>query len=167
MKTKRLIFQKWSVLLIIACLAAVTSLLAQDKPVGKNMKEQILAQQSAFITKELDLTQQEAQIFWPVFNEYHKKRDALRKDYMEKYGKMKKNPDSLSQNELKELTDSQIIQEQKMLDLKKEYHAKYKAVLPMAKVYKLYQAEREFRQMLFKRLREHGKGESRRGRFRR
>ena len=41
-------------------------------------KEQIAAFRVAFITKELSLTSREAQLFWPVYNEYQDKLESLR-----------------------------------------------------------------------------------------
>jgi len=37
--------------------------------------------------------------------------------------------------------------------LRKEYHAKYKTVLPPVKILKLYQAEREFKRVLIQKIR--------------
>ena len=63
--------------------------------------------------------------------------------------------DSLTKSQLEDLADCQLQKEQALLDLKKEYHTKFKTVLPDQKVAKLYLAEWEFKMMLMKRMRGH------------
>ncbi len=41
--------------------------------------EKIKSLKVAFITEKLSLTSKEAQSFWPVYNEFEEKRDALTK----------------------------------------------------------------------------------------
>ena len=52
-------------ILLLACLTL--SLNAQEKK--ENRKEQIESQKIAFFTAELELTPEEAQLFWPVYNQ--------------------------------------------------------------------------------------------------
>lgn len=122
---------------------------------GKIIREKISAQQTAFITSELDLSVEEARAFWPVYDEYLLKKKNIQHAYNEKYGKWRNNLDSLPKAQQNEFADSPLDLEQKMLDLKKEYHAKFKSILPPLKVAKLYIAEREFKMMLMKKMREH------------
>ena len=42
-------------------------------------RDEIQSQKIAFFTQELDLTPQEAQAFWPVYNENWKKSEAARR----------------------------------------------------------------------------------------
>ena len=44
-------------------------------------REKMEAQKIAFITKQLELTPDEAKVFWPVYNEYDAKRLELRKSF--------------------------------------------------------------------------------------
>ena len=115
----------------------------------------IEAQRIAFITKELNLTPDEAKIFWPVYNEYDTKRHELKKSFKESGDFHKTDFDKLTEKEANQLLDNQIVEAQKFLDLRKEYHAKFKSVLPAVKVLKLYDAEREFQKMLMDKIRQH------------
>jgi hypothetical protein len=96
-------------------------------------RDQIKAQKVAFITGQLNLTPQEAEKFWPVYNECEDKKEGIKKEF---------------------IADDQILLAQRLLDLQKEYQAKYKTILPIRKVVMLYQAEREFRHVLLERIRE-------------
>ena len=46
-------------------------------------------------------------------------------------------------------------QEEALLNLKKEYHSKYSKILPATKIFKLYEAENNFKRKLMERM---GKG---------
>jgi hypothetical protein len=117
----------------------------------------IEAQRVAYITKEVDLTPDEAKVFWPVYNEYESRRHELRKSFRNSDDFHKIDFDKLTEKEATQMLDNQIIEAQRYLDLRKEYHAKFKAVLPAVKVLKLYDAEREFQKMLIDKLRQHNK----------
>jgi len=92
----------------------------------------------AFITKRLELSQQEAQKFFPLYNEYRKE---MREIVHEKRTTDQKRP---SQNELE--FDSEV------LSCKKKYREKFKQVIPDYKALRFFEVEREFREQLFKEL---------------
>ncbi len=126
-----------------------------DKGEKKEQKrEEIKAMKIGFITDKLKLTTDEATKFWPVYNEFQAKMEKLHEDRRANHKKLKKGLDSLSNTEVEKLTDQELLFEEKVLALKKEYHAKFKAVLPIKKVALLYQAEHEFRRELLKKARE-------------
>jgi hypothetical protein len=122
-----------------------------------DQRKNIEAQRVAFITKEVNLTPDEAKVFWPVYNEYESKRHELRKSLKNSDDFHKVDFEKLSEKEANQMLDNQLVEAQKYLDLRKEYHAKFKAVLPAVKVLKLYDAEREFQKMLIDKLRQHNK----------
>lgn len=115
--------------------------------------EKMEAQRIAFITQELDLTPDEAKVFWPVYNEYDKKRHELKKSVRDNL--LKEDIEKLTEKEAALILDNQITEAQKLLDLRKEYHARFKAVLPAVKVLKLYETERDFQKMLIDKMRKH------------
>ena len=91
---------------------------AQSKEDQKqNKKEQMEAMKVAYITKELNLTAEEAQIFWPVYNKYNEVLDELKTEGRELKKSIKKDPESLNKMSEKEL--DQIIYKQFELDEKK------------------------------------------------
>jgi hypothetical protein len=123
-------------------------------------REEIKALKIGFITEKLKLTTDEATKFWPVYNEFQAKKDKLNEERRANHKKLKKGIDSLSNAETEKIIDLDLVLEERELALKKEYHAKFKAVLPMKKAALLHQAEHEFRKELLKKAREqHGKGQ--------
>ncbi len=133
-------------LIVFFCLAAM----AQPPKNQQEKKEHIEQLKISFITQKLDFTRDEAQKFWLVYNEYHDALEALRKERREKFKGYRERFDELSEKEMTELADEQIIHRQRELDLMKKYHAEYKSVLPIKKVAMLYRAEEEFKREVLK-----------------
>lgn len=120
-------------------------------------KEKIEAMRIGFITQKLDLTSDEAQEFWPVYNDFQKKKDEMQKKKREDKRNMKANLDSLTEKQIESMVDAEMIFRQKSLDLEKEYHGKFKSVLPIKKVAKLYRAEEQFTHRLLDQISDRGK----------
>lgn len=149
MKTIKII----CMLMIAMALLAQGSLNAQSTTQSfQSKKEKINAQKAAFITSKLNLSADESKNFWPVYNEFEAKKDAIRKDFNKEYKSV--SADSVSETKAKELITAQLKMEQDILDLKKEYMTKFLAVLPASKVLKLQEAEQDFKKFLLKVLQE-------------
>jgi Spy/CpxP family protein refolding chaperone len=118
-------------------------------------RENIEAMKIAFITQKLDLTPEEAQQFWPVYNQYSDKTKELRKKRRQGNREARQqNFDELSDKEVEQLVNDDIVNRQKELDLQKEYNEKFKAILPIKKVAKLYAAEEQFKVVLINKLKD-------------
>jgi hypothetical protein len=132
-------------------------MLAQP-PISKKKMEQIESQKIAFISTELDLTPEEAQVFWPVYNQYSKELRAFHDNRREGPKKINKNLSDLSDAELEKILDDMIGEFANMqmqeVKIKKKYHIEFKKVLSIQKVALLYKSERKFRGKLLRRLKE-------------
>jgi Spy/CpxP family protein refolding chaperone len=127
---------------------------AQESGDASEKKESIEAMKIAFITKKLDLSPQEAQQFWPVYNQYSEKTKELRKKRRQESRETRSNLDELSDKEVEQFINNDLINRQKELDLQKDYHEKFKAILPIKKVAKLYVAEEQFKVVLINKLKD-------------
>ncbi len=134
-----------SVLKGIGILALCLSMISGYAQSGQSKKEQKEAQRVAFFTEKLELTPEEAEKFWPVYREYKKAQTDLRKN---ERPKKDKSIGEMTDDEVQELLDGMINYKQKELDLKKKYHEKFKTILPIKKVAKLYHAEEQFKKHL-------------------
>ena len=103
---------------------------AQEEQPSEKKLADIEALKVAFISKELELTPDEAQKFWPVYNQYSKELKATRVD----------NPDVLERDE-------------KILNLRKRYKEQFTKILGPQRVNNMYNAESKFNQLLFKAMR--------------
>ncbi len=117
-------------------------------------REDIETLKIGFLTKRLDLTPEEAQKFWPVYNQYSYKLQDIRKKRREDFRDTKQKFDELSDKEVEAAVDNEIAFRQKELDIQKEYHSKFKGVLPIKKVAKLYASEEQFKMELLNKLKD-------------
>lgn len=128
----------------------------QERRFMEQKREEIQAQKIAFITQELRLTPQEAEKFWPVYNEYDEQRKQYEKGQLEQvYGDVPE-LELLTDKEVDSIMLSKLDREQKMVDLRADYYVKFKKVLPVKKVYMLQKAEMDFKRILLDRIREGG-----------
>lgn len=145
--------------ILITALALSAPALAQGPAHKKNelreqKRENLEAMKVAFITQKLELTPEEAQVFWPIYNQYSEKLQELRKKKRMESKSTKQNFDELSDKEVEQAVDNEMMYRQKELDIQKEYHAKFKSVLPIKKVAKLYTTEEQYKRVLLDKLKD-------------
>jgi hypothetical protein len=113
-------------------------------------KEKIEVLKVAFITKKINLTSNEAQVFWPLYNELTDKLEA-NQAYVRQYLKSA-NKAEITDKEAEELINADIIALKKEAELHKEYYEKFKKILPVTKVAQLRIAEHEFRKEIIQHI---------------
>lgn len=125
---------------------ALFSMTAMAQPKG-NWQERIKSEKIAFITTELELTPEEAQTFWPVYNQIEKKaqesQQAVKTTYRALLEALKS--DTATDKEIDKLLDDYLAAKLAQKNIGKDDAAKYRKVLPSKKVAKLYVAEEKFR----------------------
>lgn len=118
----------------------------------ESRKDKIEAMKISFITQKLDLTTKEAQLFWPIYNEYQDKLQAIRKSKRKEAKAIRNDIDDLPDAEVEAMIDAEIQSKQQEASLAKEYHAKFKQILSVKKVAKLYRAEEDFKRELLNQI---------------
>lgn len=116
-------------LLIALLLIGSAPAFAQDDEPTRNNPEakKIQAMEVAYMTKELNLTPEEAQKFWPVFNKYREDVRGVIQD--------RSNTDQLDK-------------QQRVLDLRKRYRTDFSRILTMERANRVFSSEDQFRQMV-------------------
>lgn len=111
--------------------------------------EAIKAQKVAFLTQQIDLTSQEAQKFWPIYNEWEKQWGALngKREGLEAQMRRTLRSDKPNVNPFLE-PYMQTFQEEQAL--RSMYHYKYCSILSPEKVAKLYIAEKRFQNQMLR-----------------
>ncbi|PCH91176.1 MAG: hypothetical protein COB85_09415 [Bacteroidetes bacterium] len=157
MKTNKLLFGTLIVLLI-----ATIAFAQPGSRSGERLKN-IESQKIAFITSKLDLTPEEAQKFWPVYNQCQKQQREMRDKNKPKSADGKRpNIDEMSDKEVEELINKRMDANQKELDIQRNCLEQYKRVLPIKKIAKLFQTEKQFKRELLKQMRTKREGQPRR-----
>ncbi|WP_426491645.1 hypothetical protein [Hymenobacter sp. 102] len=103
----------------------------------------------AYLTEQISLTPDQAQKFWPVYNEFTtKRRDLNRRMRLLRPASL----DALSDQQIKDnLTQSFTLRQQE-ITLEKEYFDRLQRVISVRQVGKLFIAERQFTKEVLKRV---------------
>lgn len=139
--------------LVLICLWAIISIGEVSAQKGGPNREKIETMKIGFITQKLDLTTEEAQKFWPVYNQFTNEMEKSRKDFRGKMMEEVKDIDNMTEAEANKALNDMINYKTAEVDLIKKYNAEFKKVLPSKKVVKLFMAEQEFKRELLKKLR--------------
>lgn len=140
-------------LTLVALLTLIFSgTFSQEGAKKEHKKERI----TAYLVKNLSLTEKEQKTFLPLYEQFIKDKQALRKNFkkQEKNGKIMS---ELTDEEVEKLLNESFDFKQKQLDLKKSYHLKYKQVISIKKIAKLYHLERQMMKKMGKMKMKRGK----------
>lgn len=135
--------------LLSIALAGFSQVNAQDG------NDKIESMKIAFITKRLQLTPEESQKFWPVYNQYEAEKKQIRQSTMGTVKELKEDGD-FTNAEAEQAISKYIEFKAKDLELIKKYVAEFRKILPATKVAKLVTAEEHFKKMLMKQAQQGG-----------
>lgn len=151
-------------MIIVASMAAIATFAqtpqqGQQKgprPDGKGWGERMEAEKVAFYTKYIGLTPEEAQLFWPIYNEAEKEQKAIARENREA-GKALNQAlaGKIEGADIAALTKAYVATLGKRVDNQK-YFEFYSQILPAEKVAKVFLAEEKFRRQQIQRLSEGG-----------
>ena len=126
----------------------------------KEKREKVKALKVAYITEQLDLTTEEAQKFWPIYNTFDDKQAELRHEKMRAIldrfepGSVEK----LSEKDASTLLTQMETIEENLFTLRKKFIKDLQGVISAKKIIKLKKAEEDFNRHLLKQMREKRKG---------
>jgi hypothetical protein len=118
--------------ILILLFSSASFAMAQEDPADK-----IQALKIAFISQKLQLTTDEAQKFWPVYNNY----------------------ETDMRQALTNRKDNVLENDEKLLNVRKRFKPEFEKILGQPRVNKFFGAEREFRGVLMKQLKNNKGGE--------
>ena len=103
----------------------------------------------AFITNRVALTQDQAQRFWPLYNEFSDRRRELNRS-----GRLLRRDitEGMTDQQLRDSFAQAFNTRQQELNLEKEYFDKFQKVISLRQVAQLFQAERDFTKEVIKRV---------------
>jgi hypothetical protein len=116
--------------LLFGCITFAT-LLTQGQVAEQKKNERIQSVEIGYYTRQLQLTPEEAEKFWPVFNQYRKELKTV---------------------SLENTGADQLEKEQKILDIRKKYKKNFSTVLDNERALKFYDAEDKFKMLVKKEM---------------
>ena len=125
-------------------------------PGGEKRKEKVEALKRSYYSEKLELTPAEAEKFWPIYNEFKKKEDALRKAGK---GDKKKGEESKF-NEKEALAEIDRVAQQKKthIDMETQFLKDAMPVLGPDRTMKLGKLDHEFQRELVQHMKERKEG---------
>lgn len=106
----------------------------------------------ALITERLGLSPEQAEKFWPVYRQYNMERRELRQEF--RSARQSVDMQNLTEEQGNELLQKSIELKQRELNLEKEYSQRLSEVISSQQLFRLKNAEKDFQQMLLKRIQE-------------
>lgn len=121
-----------------------SALSAQNQDDRQRRFEDMKTKRAAYFTERIGLTTQEAERFWPVYNSLQNEKGKLNERTRSLFQNSKVNNKGEKIFDFEKITDEMINIRVKEATLEKTYHDKFKRVLSPEKLFKYYQAERDW-----------------------
>ena len=121
----------------------------------KEKRNQIKAMKVAFLTSELNLTSDEAEKFWPVYNAYDDKQFELRHQKMKTYARKLNDGslDNMSDREALAFLNQIESTDEEQYVIRKKFNSALRNILPPTKILKLRKSEVDFDRKLLQQYR--------------
>lgn len=139
----------------------LTTIWGQPRGNRQEAREKVEAYRVEFFTKNLELTEAESEKFWTVYNDYEAKKKTI-----QKRNEGKRRVELMADDEVETYLTNHLENEQKLLDLKKDFFRQIKSVLPIRKVAMIPRVEKRFRKEILSEMRkrrQNARGLQRRG----
>lgn len=124
---------------------------SQSSKKGK-MRDQIKAQKVAFITEKLELTTEESQKFWPIYNKFEATTRSIKNEYFRPVKKQMRQNADVSDAQANSFLEQVIIGEDKIHQAKQKLLNDLKTAIPARKIIKLKPVEDAFNRELLQKL---------------
>ena len=133
-------------------LASAISVSANRRCDG-DWKQKMMSEKIAFLTVELGITPEEAQVFWPVYNQVDKERDEAMLNVFKAFKDLENGVAAgKSEKEVGKLLETYLKAMERQREVEDNAASQYRKVLSIEKVAKLYVGEEKFRRQHIRRL---------------
>ncbi len=143
-------FSVWMAAVALGALTAALPAAAQTA--AKSQREIDIAaaraQRKAIVAANMQLTDQEAKSFWPLYEAYEAKMDKLDDRHAEEIKEYAKHYETLTDKDAKKKLDEVMAIKQARLNVQKQYIPKFTAVLSPIKVTRFFQIDNKLRAMV-------------------
>lgn len=139
--------KKYAITLFLSLLVGVAF---AQRPGERYDPEKLKAAKVAFITTRLDLNSDQAEKFWPIYNEFSDKREAMIRE-MAEVNRRQDQP--LSESEAQSRINKRFELQQKLLDEEKKFVANVSKVINYNQIFLLNGLSRDFARQIYQRQR--------------
>lgn len=148
--------KKFLFITLIISLFSFNSLASNEcQKKGDDWKQKMMSEKIAFLTTEIGLTPEEGQQFWPVYNQVNKEKDEVMYNLHMSYKELRKAVnENRSEKDIQKALDTYLESLERQREADTKAADRFKKVLPIEKVAKLYIAEEQFRRHQIHKLHE-------------
>ncbi|HMR16665.1 MAG: hypothetical protein KDC97_05740 [Confluentibacter sp.] len=122
---------------------------------GQPNRDKIKTLKIAYITEKLDLSEKEAQQFWPIYNSYEEENSKLRSEAYQ--ARKKINFETLSEEEAKQFLKETRLNEAKRQAAENDFIDRLTKVISAKKIIMLHKIEDDFKRKMFDEYKKRGR----------
>ena len=136
--------------MILLALAAIPSAQAQTSDASQRKLDIAAAhaERKAIVGQNMYLSQTEAKVFWPLYDEYEKRMDRIEDRHIKEVKDYVDNYDSLTDDAANKKLDEVLAIQQARLDVQREFVPKFRGVMSPIKVTRFFQIDSKLRAMV-------------------
>ena len=122
---------------------------AQETPaLDSVMQSNYNAEKKALIKEAIQLNDEEAKEFWPLYQEYNNKLQKINNEIVSLINKNADKLETLTNDEAEDIWEKKMDLSYDLVKLEKKYFKKMKRVLPAGKVVRYFQAENKIKALM-------------------
>lgn len=115
-------------------------------------REKIESAKIALITERLDLSPEQAEKFWPIYNEFQQRQREISQEFMD--ARRNFDPKTATEEENKRILEIGMRLKQNKLDIEQQYTERLLQVINNRQMVSLRKAEEDFKEMLLRQVRQ-------------
>ena len=147
------------ILILTLTLCSLTlALIAQERKGREEHMEKFRSMKIAYFTENLELTPEEAEKFWPLYNDFQSKKREVSRHRHRRPTNMDEQLASMTDQEAEKMADGMIISRKKEVELDEAFHNDLKKIFPPKKLMKYYITEHQFREYMLRKIRDERRG---------
>ena len=130
------------------------TLAAQSEQTLPKQRENIELIKTRYLTRQMQLTKEEARNFWPIYDEYQAAMQQLRSDRNQSIPESPEVFDAMTDAEINAMIDARLSHAEKTIGIRKKMIGDLREVLSPRKIAIFLRAEQQFNRELQQRIRE-------------
>jgi len=136
------------IILFIAVFAGAQLMAQTELDYIEIARDVLKTEKKATIAEVMELSKAEADVFWPLYNEYNNKVSVIQNERIKIVMDYAENFEKLTPEKADELWTGSMKVDQQLLKLEKSYYKKFKKILPVKKAARYFQAENKIETLI-------------------
>ena len=135
-------------LVVLAVLMLVPAVASAQEAILEVLRSDVKAERVALITEMMEFTDEQAEVFWPIYRDMEHEVDKLVDQRIAMIKEYAENFDSMTDKVAKDIVGKALKLREKRLSLEKKYYGKFSKALDPITAAKFYQINRELTMMI-------------------